>query len=655
MENGNERDDLIGGFGGENDSAENQQEQTTFRGNQSGASHHQRSRVEEPEQYEATSSLADMFKRRTDTFNSGLGSDSVLTDAKTALTDLLAVAKNELDFEDKTFNIIPIDKKAAGVHYSSIVLAARIPSKKAIAYVVLMLSGTGRKELTVNGILKSIPTAQEARMSKKTIEDIEREIVLPVDTYDEEIYKPFVEDQIASKFQQKDNENIYFINAFVANSDVTFVRTGEQGAKIPSEEAIELFEAMFNSLSYISNKKNGNDFSFIPIIEAKRQGAVLTGSFSLASDVKKTVRSDLNVSLNIKFGNANRTKSVNAQAGEQEIIQTSVYVAPVLGRRVVKDPATGRDVMVNKASPVVVISDIRGIENTLKYTLAGVVSALPMINNDMYPYAIMNSKSNWGSLLAYEFGDVPDENAMIDLKSHEYTPESVVATIDAISGDIMGDMTAGLGIEIPMSTLSHGLAILRAAADDDVETSEIAGIKIVKALSEMTGGRFPADFNPLSIFSNWTILPEGYYVSAKSEDKSSLQNVDLSKLIELNVSPATLMNANTAQASNAKLDSYLAQLDALAEVGLGSAIVTGKTIRAFFSKEFVGTLITSLNQSGLTIYTDPLVTRSALGKFEEQSLGYGRSGIGFTATHSGFSAGPSRIPNTFRGARRNMQ
>lgn len=653
MENG--KDNLIGGFGGEEESTNTQQqtERTTFRGNASGESQNTRSRFDEPA-YEENNSLADMFKRRSDTFNSGLGSDSVLQDAKTALTDLLGVAKNELDFEGKDYAIIPIDKKAAGVHYSSVVLAARLPARKAIAYVVLMLSGTGRKELTVNGILKSIPTAQEARMSKKTVEDIEREIVLPVDTYDEDIYRPYVEEQIGIKFQQKENENIYFINAFVANSDVTFVRNGEQGSKIPTEESIEFFEAMFNSLSYISKTKNDRDFSFIPIIEAKRQGALLTGSFSLTSDIKKPIRADVNISLNIKFGNANRTKSVNAQAGEQEIIQTSAYVAPILGRRTIKDPSTGRDVLVNKASPVVIISDIRGIENTLKYTLAGIVSALPMINNDMYPYAVMNSKSNWGSLLAYEFGDVADENAIVDLKSHEYTQDSVVATIDSICGDLMGDMTAGLAIEIPMSTLSHGLGILRAAADDDRETSEVAGAKIIKALSEMTGGKFPSDFDPLAIFTNWTILPEGYYVNAKTDDKSPLQNVDLAKLIELGVSPTTLMTANTAQASNAKLDSYLATMDALSEVSLGSAIVTGKTIRAFFSKEFISTLINVLNQSGLTIYTDPLITRSALGKFEELHMGYGRSSIGFTSTNTGFSAGPSRIPNTFKGARRNM-
>lgn len=650
MANG-ENENLIGGFGEEDFIPK---EQTTFRGNGESQHQNQRQRFEE-QGYEQTASLSEMFKRRTDTFNSGLGSDSVLVDAKTAFTDLLAIAKNEIDFEDKVYSIIPIDKKAAGVHYSSIVLAAKIPAKNALAYVVLMLSGTGRKELTVNGILKSIPTAAESRHSKKTIEDIEREIVLPVDTFDEEIYKPFVEEQIGLKFQQKENENVYFINAFVANSDVNFVRNGENGAKIPTEEAIEFFEAMFNSLSYISSKKNDvRDFSFVPIIEARKQGAVLTGSFSLTSDVKKVIRADLNISLSIKFGNTNGTRSVNAQAGEQEIIQTSVYVAPILGRRVVKDAATGRDAMVNKASPVVIVSDIRGVENTLKYTLAGVVSALPMINNDMYPYAIMNSKSNWGSLLAYEFGDVPDTEAIVDLKSHEYAQDSVVATIDSICGDFTGDMSAGLAIEIPMSTLSHGLGILRAAADDDQETSEIAGVKIVRALSEMTGGKFPSDFNPLNIFANWTILPSGYYVSAKSDDKSPLQNVDLAKLIELGVSPATLMSANTAQASNQKLDSYLAQMDALAEVALGSAVVDGKTIRAFFSKEFITTLINSLNNSGLTIFTDPLVTRSATGKFEELHMGYGRASIGFTSTSTGFATGPSRIPNAFRGARRNM-
>lgn len=607
----------------------------------------------EEQQSQPVSSLASMFKRRSDTFNTGLGSDSVLTDAKNAMIDLLNVAKAELDFGNKTFQIIPIDRKLAGVHYSSIVLAVRIPDKKAIAYAVLMLTGTGRKELSINSILKSIPTVAEQRVTKKTIEDIEREIVLPVDTFDEEIYRPFVEEQIAIKFQQTENEDIYFINTFVANSEVQFVRPGENGSRVPTEEAIEIFSGVFNGLSYIANNKSdANDFSFVPIIEERKKGATLIATHSLANNSGK-IRADLDVKLSVKFGSVNKVKSVNAQAGEQEIIQTSVYVAPIIGRRIVKDSG-GRETMVNKISPVVVISNINGFENTLKYVLAGVVATTPMIDNTMYPYAIMNSKNNWGTLLAYEFGDTPDEAAIIDLKSQEYTEDSIISVIDSICGDTNGDMTAALAIDIPMSTFSHGLTILRKAADDDGSTAEAAGRKIVKSLNEMTGGRFPLDFDPLAIFSNCTVLPEGYFVSAKTSDKHSLQDIDVSKLIELNVKPELLMRANAAQASNIKVDSHLSIMEALSDVALGSAIADGKTIRAFFSPEFIGVLLKTLSDSGLMIYRDPLINRTSLGRFDELRMGYGRAKLGFVGTQSGFDGGPLRTPNQFRSARTNM-
>lgn len=597
---------------------------------------------------EATSSLAGMFKRREGTFNSGGGNDAILTDAKIILTDLLATAKAEIGFANDKYIVIPIAKQNAGTHYSSVVLATRIKEKKAVAYNILMLTATGRKELTVNNILKAIPTASEQRLGRKTLEQVEREIVLPIDTFDEEVYKTYVENEIARKFNVVEGEGIYFINTFVAASDISFARPGENGIKLPTEEAINIFEGMFNSLTYINAGKNDNDFSFVPIIENRKDATLLT-SFNLANGINNS-RSDLNVSLDVKFAENTKSRSVNAVASDCNIANVGMYAAPILGRRIVKD-GNGRDIQVNKVSPVMVITDINAIENTLKFTLAGVIAALPIIGNNFYPYAIQNSRNNWGTTLAYEFGDSPDESSIVDLKSDEYSPESVINVIDAIVGDTDGNMTAGLAIDIPIGSLSYGLSIFHQAADDDVVAAEAAGKKIVKALSEMTNGKFPANFDPLGIFANWTILPDGYFVSAKSDIKVPLANIDMAKLIELGVNGDILMAANAAQASNAKIDSYLAMLEALSAAGLGNAVVTGKITRAFFSQEFIVTLNNALSSIGLTIYTDQLVRRSALlGRFENNSFGYGRQHLGFTASNSGFNSGPSRIPNAFRRA-----
>lgn len=665
MGNDGNREAMFGGFGSGDSLNQQEQEQVRQRPGQGqddsediGEQTTQR-RDRKPVASGALKSIQTMLRKSGGTFSSGVTSDNTLQDAKIALSSLLEFSKTEINVGNKQFQLIPIEKNLAGTHYSAIVLAARFPDKKAVAYNVLMLSGTGRRELTVNSILKAIPTEQERRVSKKTMEEIEREIVLPVDTFDEEIYKPYVEEQITIKFDVKAHEKIVFINTFVAESDIVFLRNIED-KKIPTDEAAEIFEGMFNSLTYLTTPAE-NDFDFMPIIEAKAEmkknggGAVtLVSDVRLASDFKD-IRKDLEVKLSVKVGNNVQSTSVNAQAGEQEVATASIYAAAVLGRQQITEPGTNKLVEINRAQPLIVISDISGVEKTLKFTLAGIIAAVPMIRPDMYPYAVINSKSNWGELFKLQYGDVPDEAQFADLKSQEFTTESVIQSIDDITG-YSGNASelAALGIDISNSTLSQGLNILRAAADEDTELARAAGAKIVQALHEITDGEFSADFNPLDIFSNWTVLPGGYYLDAKTNSKISLQRQDLPKFIEQGLDPESIAQINEAQISNADIDSYLETLEALEKVGLGSAIVKDKITRALFSANFIVALLKALGNIGLNIQAEPLATRSVVRNFRNRSLGYNlKGGVGFVdSSRGGFGGLSHRVPTSFRGARK---
>lgn len=665
MGNDGRNEAMFGGFGSGDSLNQQEQEQVRQRPSQGqddsediGEQTTQR-RDRKPVASGALKSIQTMLRKSGGTFSSGVTSDNTLQDAKIALSSLLEFSKTEINVGNKQFQLIPIEKNLAGTHYSAIVLAARFPDKKAVAYNVLMLSGTGRRELTVNSILKAIPTEQERRVSKKTMEEIEREIVLPVDTFDEEIYKPYVEEQITIKFDVKAHEKIVFINTFVAESDIIFLRNIED-KKIPTDEAAEIFEGMFNSLTYLTTPAE-NDFDFMPIIEAKAEmkknggGAVtLVSDVRLASDFKD-IRKDLEVKLSVKVGNNVQSTSVNAQAGEQEVATASIYAAAVLGRQQITEPGTNKLVEINRAQPLIVISDISGVEKTLKFTLAGIIAAVPMIRPDMYPYAVMNSKSNWGELFKLQYGDVPDEAQFADLKSQEFTTESVISSIDDITG-YSGNASelAALGIDISNSTLSQGLNILRAAADEDTELARAAGAKIVQALHEITDGEFSADFNPLDIFSNWTVLPGGFYLDAKTNNKISLQRQDLPKFIEQGLDPESIAQINEAQISNADIDSYLETLEALEKVGLGSAIVKDKITRALFSANFIVALLKALGNIGLNIQSEPLATRSVVRNFRNRSLGYNlKGGVGFMdSSRGGFGGLSHRVPTSFRGARK---
>lgn len=665
MGNDGNKEAMFGGFGSGDSLNQQEQEQVRQRPGQGqddsediGEQTTQR-RDRKPVASGALKSIQTMLRKSGGTFSSGVTSDNTLQDAKIALSSLLEFSKTEINVGNKQFQLIPIEKNLAGTHYSAIVLAARFPDKKAVAYNVLMLSGTGRRELTVNSILKAIPTEQERRVSKKTMEEIEREIVLPVDTFDEEIYKPYVEEQITIKFDVKAHEKIVFINTFVAESDIVFLRNIED-KKIPTDEAAEIFEGMFNSLTYLTTPAE-NDFDFMPIIEAKAEmkknggGAVtLVSDVRLASDFKD-IRKDLEVKLSVKVGNNVQSTSVNAQAGEQEVATASIYAAAVLGRQQITEPGTNKLVEINRAQPLIVISDISGVEKTLKFTLAGIIAAVPMIRPDMYPYAVINSKSNWGELFKLQYGDVPDEAQFADLKSQEFTTESVISSIDDITG-YSGNASelAALGIDISNSTLSQGLNILRAAADEDTELARAAGAKIVQALHEITDGEFSADFNPLDIFSNWTVLPGGFYLDAKTNNKISLQRQDLPKFIEQGLDPESIAQINEAQISNADIDSYLETLEALEKVGLGSAIVKDKITRALFSANFIVALLKALGNIGLNIQSEPLATRSVVRNFRNRSLGYNlKGGVGFMdSSRGGFGGLSHRVPTSFRGARK---
>lgn len=665
MGNDGRNEAMFGGFGSGDSLNQQEQEQVRQRPGQNQDDFEDteeqttQRRDRKPVASGALKSIQTMLRKSGGTFSSGVTSDNTLQDAKIALSSLLEFSKTEINVGNKQFQLIPIEKNLAGTHYSAIVLAARFPDKKAIAYNVLMLSGTGRRELTVNSILKAIPTEQERRVSKKTMEEIEREIVLPVDTFDEEIYKPYVEEQITIKFDVKAHEKIVFINTFVAESDIIFLRNIED-KKIPTDEAAEIFEGMFNSLTYLTTPAE-NDFDFMPIIEAKAEmkknggGAVtLVSNVRLASDFKD-IRKDLEVKLSVKVGNNVQSTSVNAQAGEQEVATASIYAAAVLGRQQITEPGTNKLVEINRAQPLIVISDISGVEKTLKFTLAGIIAAVPMIRPDMYPYAVMNSKSNWGELFKLQYGDIPDETQFADLKSQEFTTESVISSIDDITG-YSGNASelAALGIDISNSTLSQGLNILRAAADEDTELARAAGAKIVQALHEITDGEFSADFNPLDIFSNWTVLPGGFYLDAKTNDKVSLQRQDLPKFIEQGLDPESIAQINEAQISNADIDSYLETLEALEKVGLGSAIVKDKITRALFSANFIVALLKALGNIGLNIQSEPLATRSVVRNFRNRSLGYNlKGGVGFMdSSRGGFGGLSHRVPTSFRGARK---
>lgn len=566
--------------------------------------------------------------------------DSTLADGKEALSMILDVMTKDKNLGK--FKIIPIERKDANILYSSIVLAGKINGSNTINYTVLVLTKTGRSELTAKEIVAATQRSMSPnfKFDKRAAENIAREIAFPLETFDTVFHEPFVVKKIRQEFSVT-NEKIAYININVFDSDQDFFVETKEGKK-PSMAAVEIFKAMFNPIVYadaaLAKQIEEADFTLLPFIQTgtKISHEVVTGTNS--QDGK--IRSDIAVKLKATFNHngQNQAESINKQPMEREFIKTDMFATPTYTRRTEFDHATGRNIEVNRVQPVLVISNIQTVENTLRFTLGGIIAALPMMSDTMFPYAILRSPSNWGMLGVYEATDAGNYANAMDLKSPEFSEEETIALIDSIvAKDKNGNSSAMLAIDISANTKSFGLSVIRDAASENPDTARLAGKAIVKALHQMTGGRFPIDFDPLRIFQTTTIAPEGYFVNKTTGERVPVSTYDITNVIAAKVDPAMVYSYNLGEYNNSRLDAYMNKLDALDKIGVGSAIITDKVYRGFFSEAFIIELETSIKSIGLNIYVDRLVSRANIGKFEGLA-GYNGLSYGYATSASNFNA-----------------
>jgi len=589
----------------------------------------------------AMPNLAAMFKSMGQTVNTGIN-DNTLAEAEAAFTALLEVENKKSKLDVK---ILTVSKQEVGALYSSIVLSYNAPKLNKVFYSVLMLAGTGRKELTVSDILRIVPrTAQEAKISKKTNREIEREIAFPFQSFDEVYYQPAVEAKLARLWNLNQNQQLIYVDTISASSTVEFINESKEGKK-PSKESIYFFKALYDAVilmdETITSADGAVDLTFTPIIEAREFGAKLIADVYVGGD-NKIAREDLIVELKLKLGETGKTDSINESAQELSLIKTGIYLAPIYDVRITRDRETGRDVETNKVLPIVTISNIEAVNNTLKYVLGGVISSTIMLKDTMFPYGILKSPNNWGALIAYENGDA-DYSAIGDFKSPKFSSDDVLAVADMLlAKDSKGYGEALLAIDLPHSTLSLGIAMLRDCTSSDAATRMHAGKAVVKALREMTDGNFPKDFPVDKIFTQWTTAPVGYIEGVKN---IPLSNLDLTKVIEAEprVKAEQVLSFNMSEFDDDAIDAYMEKLEAAEAIGWGEAVLTDKATRAIFSFDFINELDIALAEAGLTIYHNKLVDKRASSKFSKVGLGYGRFNGGFTESNSGIHGSGKRF------------
>lgn len=566
--------------------------------------------------------------------------DSTLADGKEALTLILDIMTKDKNLGK--FKVIPIEKKEANILYSSLLLAGKVNGSNTINYTVLVLTKTGRAELNAKEIIAATQRSMSPnfKFDKRAAESIAREIAFPLETFDAVFHQPYAIAKIKQEFNVT-NEKIAYVNINVMDSDQDFFIETKDGRK-PSLAAVEMFKAMFNPIVYVDaalqKQIESRDFTLLPFIQT---GTKISHEVTMGTNSPDgKIRSDIAVKLKATFnytGNQ-QVESINKQPLEKDFIKTDMFVTPTYTRRTEFDHAIGRNIEVNRVQPVLVISNIQTVENTLRFVLGGVIAALPMMSDTMFPYAILKSPSNWGMLGVYESSDAGNYANAMDLKSPEFSEEEAIAMIDAIvAKDKMGNASAMLAIDVSSNTKSFGLSIIRDAASENPALAKVCGQKVIKALHEMTGGRFPMDFDPLRIFQTTTVSPEGYFVNKTTGDRVPTSSYDITNVIAAKVDPAMVYSYNLGEYNNSRLDAYMNKLDALDKIGVGSAVITGKTYRGFFSEAFIIELENSIKSIGLNIYIDKLVSRANIGKFEGLT-GYNGLSYGYATAAANFNS-----------------
>lgn len=601
--------------------------------------------------FNSAQGVLDMLSSFNGTYQGDENLNATLADGKEALNTILSAMQQENQLGD--FKIIPIDKAAANILYSSIVLAGKIKGSSEVTYSVLVLSATGRTELTVAEVLQKTERSFNSKWDKKAVEAIEREIAFPIDTFDVMVHKPYAEMKLREAFP--DAKTFRFVNINVFESSKEFLVESLKEGRKPSRDAISAFKAMYNPIIYtapgVKEQMDKNDLSLVRLVASRTK--VLHRVAVGANPVSGKYRSDVTATLIAQISaQGQQGTSINSSNPEKQIVSTDVYLAPTFTKRIELDPALGRNVEVNRIQPVLVISNIDTVENTVKFVSAGVIAALPMLRDNMYPFVALKSPetNNWGALSVYEGSDAADYGSIIDLKSPEFAEEEVVSLLDSIvAKNPDGSSGAILAIDIPQNTGTFGLAAYGAAASTDLEEAVKAGKAIIRAYHELTNGAFPLNFPAENIFTSVTTLPEGYFVHKVTGQKIPLATYDITNLISAKVAPEVIYAFNMSEFNDTKIDSYATRLDALNRLGVGSAVLTGKVTRAFFSEAFIKALESSIRNIGLMIGIENLISRANIGKFDGMT-GYTGLGYGYTNVNDGTFGGAARF-NHFAGGR----
>lgn len=523
-------------------------------------------------------------------FGSGL---SGLMSANQGSDYTLGVAQSLIKIYDASQkNIKPkvhvLDKERfTNLAYSAVVVSLK--SKDIVNYFIVLLEETGRKPLTASEVMGEWEASVKIPGSTPLIYTAD-------DAINSILHKEIVE-ALKHEYGNVTYQTVDGIVLHKGHADLAVI--GPMLATIA-----------YNACYVESQIDTGNcrDLNIEKAVQAQRGNKQLRFESNMnksvcLNEVGMPVRTDWKLDLCL-VNTQNQNTVILNQANAKNVISRVGGFVDAIPENVTLQAIPGTPAVTGlRFRPQIVVTSNSAETPTMGYMLLGVASSLVMTNKNMWLAALRptDKKVNVGALNIISKVD-EGEGQRIDFTSKNYNIQQVYAGISTM---FPLDPVVSVDIE-SFGPQSFYTSVLAAAAQPGMSDEKRgAGQAIVDCAHWLSGGRFPADFDPNEIFTNeGVVIPLGTW-SDKVGDRD-IRDIDLTFLAahtdDMNVINKWVLSSLPSSASG--FDPYIARVDIISKL-IPTAEITGKAVRVTFTSKFITTLANSLTAAGMNVRYEP--------------------------------------------------
>lgn len=506
-----------------------------------------------------------------------------------------------------------LDKEVLNLAYSTIVVS--LQNKDDISYFIILLEATGRKPLTASEIMSEYTALTKAPNQN-------RFAIYTADAAIDDVLHNHIHTVLRSHYKA---------DKFVSVDGIVLHTNHSEFDKIAHMIATIAYNACLAET--VIDGENVKDLDLeLSAREVASSGERLKyesfmgkSTHATPNELDAPVRSDWRVDL-VSVNTSNTVRSLNLQNNRNQITRVAGFVDALPEETTINDNGVAKQVL--RFRPHIVVTSNSSTCPTLGFALLGLLSSTVMTKQNMWLGALRpTTKQNVGALNVITKVD-KGVGEKIDLSNKKYSMDevwSVIAQMYSLDPVVSMDVEA-------FGPQTYYLSAFSAAANP-INTGEkqAAGRLIVSAASQLTGGRFPSNFNPDLVFAHeGVIIPTGTYTDKHGE--RDIREIDLALLANMTDDPAILNTwaLSNLPASKSGLDPFITKVDIINRL-IPSAEITGKAIRVTFSALFINELINTAIACNFNADIDPEVKRNADHNLSIMASMYQGAGINSNA------------------------